>query len=297
MLLHRCPILRDLPRNCSDRVQDHHRVLGAARFDSVDPSSCRPRDGRHVTDDGRSWTQASAADGGQSFPLTLLLSNPSAKDQVRSMTGDMSRTIGASCSDFRHPGRDNCRTNSRVSTYKKGDSYCPSTEQREFQEWLAIVDDFFEFVDVELTKQASLVASRFRGYATYWWERLQNQRDPHKQEQYDASRKISHKNYGDHSDEPWVQNVATIVKEDILYWKASMQPEVEEETSGFAIILEQTLVSGEAEHNDKSRAQSDKVAVEVYVSSSNPTTLECAARKSGKDKMAEQYCSRDGDKW
>lgn len=76
-----------------------------------------------------------------------------------------------------------------------------------------------------------------------------------------------------------------------------MQPEVEEENSGFAIIVEQTLMSGEAEHNDKSRAQSDKVAVEVHVSSSNPTTLECAARKSGKDKMAEQYCSRDCDKW
>lgn len=49
-----------------------------------------------------------------------------------------------------------------------------------------------------------------------------NYKDPHKQEQYDASRKISHKNYGDHSDGPWVQNVATSVKEDILYWKASI---------------------------------------------------------------------------
>lgn len=76
-----------------------------------------------------------------------------------------------------------------------------------------------------------------------------------------------------------------------------MQPEVEEEYSVFAITLEQTLMSGEAEHNDNSRAQSDKVAVEVHVSSSNPTTLECAATKSGKDKMAKQYCSRDGDKW
>ena len=112
---------RNLPRNCSDRAQDHYRVLGAARFDSVDPSSCHPRD-------GRSWTQASVADGGRCLPLTLLLSNPSAKDQVRSMVGDMPRTIGASRSDFRHPGRDNCRTNSRVSTYKMGDSYWPSTE-------------------------------------------------------------------------------------------------------------------------------------------------------------------------
>lgn len=49
-------------------------------------------------------------------------------------------------------------------------------DKREFQEWLANVDDFFEFVDVELTKRAFLVASRFRGYVTYWWERLQNQR-------------------------------------------------------------------------------------------------------------------------
>ncbi|GMN41537.1 hypothetical protein TIFTF001_010760 [Ficus carica] len=182
---------RDLPRNCSDRAQDHYWVLGAVRFDSVDSSSCSPHD-------GRSLTQGSAADGGRSFPSTLLLSNTSAKDQVRSMAGDMPRTIGASWSDFRHPGRDNCRTYSRVLTYKKGDSYWPSTElrfdlkspkifqnlkvnyeelmfrysiprfyavldKREFQERLAIVGDFFEFVDVELTKQASLVASRFRG--------------------------------------------------------------------------------------------------------------------------------------
>ncbi|GMN57732.1 hypothetical protein TIFTF001_026854 [Ficus carica] len=79
----------DLPRNRSDRVRDHYRVLGAIRFDVVDLSRCRPRD-------GRCWTQALAADGEWSFPSTPLLSNLRANDQGRSMAGDMPLTIGAS---------------------------------------------------------------------------------------------------------------------------------------------------------------------------------------------------------
>ncbi|GMN25539.1 hypothetical protein TIFTF001_045958 [Ficus carica] len=65
------------------------RTRTSFEFDVVDLSICRPRD-------GRSWTQASAADGGWSFPSTPLLSNPRANDQGRSMAGDMPLTIGAS---------------------------------------------------------------------------------------------------------------------------------------------------------------------------------------------------------
>lgn len=58
---------QDLPRHRSDRARD--RVFDASRFDDVDRSSFRFRD-------GRSWTQASVADCGWIFPSMPLTTMP-----------------------------------------------------------------------------------------------------------------------------------------------------------------------------------------------------------------------------
>lgn len=38
------------------------------------------------------------------------------------------------------------------------------------------IDKFFDNVHMPLEKQTKFVASGFKEYAAYWWERLQNQR-------------------------------------------------------------------------------------------------------------------------
>ncbi|PON42292.1 hypothetical protein TorRG33x02_336090 [Trema orientale] len=88
---------RDLPRNHSDRARDHYWVLGATRFDEVEVCSC-------CSHYGRSWTQASAADGRRSFPSTPLLSNPRVDNQRWSMTGAMPLAIETSQADLGHRG-------------------------------------------------------------------------------------------------------------------------------------------------------------------------------------------------
>ncbi|GJZ52625.1 putative nucleotidyltransferase, ribonuclease H [Tanacetum coccineum] len=47
---------------------------------------------------------------------------------------------------------------------------------KDFLDWIAEVERFFEFVDIPENKQVKLVAYRLKGWASSWWEQVQNQR-------------------------------------------------------------------------------------------------------------------------
>lgn len=96
--------------------------------------------------------------------------------------------IGASWSNFRDSDRENFSDGFRglIEPHKK--KYIPYHPKRripsfddyfefeEFLEWINVVDDYFESMEVEPMKQAMLVTKKFKGYVVYWWEGLQNKR-------------------------------------------------------------------------------------------------------------------------
>lgn len=49
----------------------------------------------------------------------------------------------------------------------------------EFLDWVKVVDNFFEYMEVPKDKQVKMVAYQLKGRAGAWWERIQNARRRH----------------------------------------------------------------------------------------------------------------------
>ncbi|PON95199.1 hypothetical protein TorRG33x02_090910 [Trema orientale] len=173
-------------------------VRGATKFDD---------ERGHRFRDERSQTHVSAVlNGERSLPSAPLVSDLRAKNvldfTVRvpyqilrrdkwSTTGDVSLPVRVSRSNIRRSGRqdsiDDYR-DSKTSRYfpKIADYYGVddfgiqifdgSSGMKEVVAWIQEVDDLFTNFYVPPEKQAKLVSISFRGYASLWWEQIQNQR-------------------------------------------------------------------------------------------------------------------------